>query len=120
MTDFSRFYQATVDRIEYPRTITELHQLVTTSKKPIALAGGKYSMGGKVWCQDGLVIDTAQLNAITAFDPEKKVVTVQAGIRWRDVQEFLLRHGLAVQVMQSYNDFSVGGFLAVNVHGRDP
>lgn len=118
--DFSGFYHAEVDRIEYPKNISELRHSITATSKPIALAGGKYSMGGQVWVPDGIVIDTKYLNAIIAFDPERNTITVQAGALWRDVQEFLLKYGRSVKIMQSYNDFSVGGSLSVNAHGRDP
>ncbi len=120
VTDFSRVYKASVDRVEYPKTIAQLRSIVTKSDKPIAIAGGKYSMGGQVWRKGGVVIDMQHLKAITAFNPEKKIITVQAGARWHDIQQFLLSHELTIMVMQSYNNFSVGGSLSVNVHGRDP
>jgi len=120
VTDFSCFYHACVDRIEYPENVSELQSIVVKADKPIAIAGGKYSMGGQAWCNDGIVIDMKHLNAITAFDPENKIITIQAGACWRDVQEFLEKYQLTVMIMQSYNDFSVGGSLSVNVHGRDP
>lgn len=120
VTDFSNFYHASVDRIEYPKNIIELRNIILKAHKPIALAGGKYSMGGQTWCQDGIVIDMKHIHAITAFDQKKKTITVQAGACWRKVQDFLHKYNLSITVMQSYNDFSVGGSLSVNVHGRDP
>jgi FAD/FMN-containing dehydrogenase len=34
------------------------------------------------------------------------------------VQEYIDRYDLAVEIMQSYDNFTVGGSLSVNVHGR--
>ena len=118
--DYSLICHGAVDRIEYPKNIAELKNIVINADKPIAIAGGKYSMGGQIWCQGGIMIDMKYLNAITAFDPEEKIITVQAGACWRDLQEFLHKYKLSIKIMQSYNDFSVGGSLSVNVHGRDP
>src|SRR5262249_48733376 len=51
-------------------------------------------------------------------DVEKKTITVEAGITWRKIQEAIDPKGLAVKVMQSYSNFTVGGSLSVNAHGR--
>jgi len=118
--DFSNVYHETVDSIEFPKTIAELRDIIIKADKPIAVAGGKYSMGGQVWFKDGVVVDMQHLNAITAFNPEEKTISVQAGACWSDLQEFLHSYNLSIMVMQSYNDFSIGGSLSVNIHGRDP
>jgi FAD/FMN-containing dehydrogenase len=39
-------------------------------------------------------------------------------MRWRDLQEHLDPLGLAVKTMQSYSNFTVGGSVSVNAHGR--
>ena len=44
---------------------------------------------------------------------------VEAGIPWSALQSYLEGFGRSIQTMQSYNDFSVGGSVSVNVHGRD-
>ena len=43
---------------------------------------------------------------------------VQAGARWCDIQRFIDPHGLSVKIMQTYANFTVGGALSVNCHGR--
>lgn len=53
------------------------------------------------------------------MDIQNKLLTVQAGITWREIQKFINPHGLSVKSMQSYKYFSVGGSLSVNVHGQD-
>ena len=39
-------------------------------------------------------------------------------MRWCDIQRFVDPHGLAVKIMQTYANFTVGGALSVNCHGR--
>jgi FAD/FMN-containing dehydrogenase len=117
--DFSRVSQIPVEKIFVPHTLNEMETIVKNSKKPIAIAGGKFSQGGQAAYRNGIVIDMKNLNHILNFDPVNKEITVQAGITWARIQQFCDKHNLSVKVMQSYNDFSVGGSLGVNVHGRD-
>ena len=59
-----------------------------------------------------------KLILVVEFAPLRKTIRVQAGIRWCDIQRFVDPHGLAVKIMQTYANFTVGGSLSVNVHGR--
>ena len=43
---------------------------------------------------------------------------MQSGITWRKIQEYIDPYNLSVKIMQTYSDFSVGGSLSVNAHGR--
>ena len=43
---------------------------------------------------------------------------MQSGITWRELQEYIDSHDLSVRIMQTYANFTVGGSLSVNVHGR--
>ena len=47
-----------------------------------------------------------------------RTIRVQAGIRWCDIQRFIDPHDLAIRIMQTYANFTVGGSLSVNSHGR--
>ena len=87
--------------------------------RPISIAGAQYSQGGQVWCHNGTVIDMSRLNRILDVDVHNKTITVESGVTWRQIQEMLNPMGLSPCVMQSYNDFTVGGALSVNAHGRD-
>jgi FAD/FMN-containing dehydrogenase len=58
------------------------------------------------------------LRRVVRIDPAARCARVQAGATWRDLQERLDPLGLAVQVMQSYSNFSIGGSVSVNCHGR--
>ena len=73
-------------------------------------------MGGHVIYPDGIVIDMLPFNRME-LDGTNLVLHVQAGARWSEVIPFLNAHGLSVEVMQSNDDFSIGGSLSVNCHG---
>jgi FAD/FMN-containing dehydrogenase len=85
----------------------------------VTCAGQQHSMGGQTFTHGGLVVDLRNLNAIR-LDKEHKMVNVQAGARWWQLQRLLDKEGLSVKSMQSINIFSVGGTLSVNAHGIDP
>jgi decaprenylphospho-beta-D-ribofuranose 2-oxidase len=59
-------------------------------------------------------------NKVLSLHKEKKIIRVQSGATWEDIQNYLNPYHLAVSVMQSSNIFTVGGSLSANVHGRDP
>ena len=51
------------------------------------------------------------------LDEQTDLLHVDAGARWADVIPYLDRHGRSIEVMQSDNNFTVGGSLSVNCHG---
>ena len=59
-----------------------------------------------------------QFKRVLAFSKERKEITVETGITWRDLQEYIDPYELSVQIMQTYDNFTVGGALSVNAHGR--
>lgn len=82
----------------------------------IAIAGRRHCMGGHATADGAIVVDMAMLKHVQV-DAAQKTVTVGAGATWEDVLRELQKHQLAVKVMQSNNDFSIGGSLSVNCHG---
>ena len=111
-------YPVEVARITVPRSAAEVAEAISNWPGKIAVGGGRYSMGGQVAVRGGLHLDLRQMNALVWLRPEQLAVRVQAGMRWRDLQDHLDPHGLAVKVMQSYSNFSIGGAISVNCHGR--
>ena len=59
-----------------------------------------------------------KLNKILDFSTQDKIIKVQAGIRWCDIQHHIDQHDLSIKIMQTYANFTVGGSLSVNCHGR--
>ncbi len=84
----------------------------------ISIGGGRNSMGGQTASERAVQIDMREYNKILNLSTTSKEITVQAGIRWRDIQDYIDPYGLSVKIMQTYSNFTVGGSLSVNVHGR--
>jgi FAD/FMN-containing dehydrogenase len=85
---------------------------------PVSIGGGRFSMGGQTATERALQIDMRDFNKILKLDVAARKVTVQAGALWRDIQEEIDKHDLSIQIMQTYSNFTVGGSLSVNSHGR--
>lgn len=100
-------------------SINELVSYMKSNEGRLTICGSGYSQGGQTRARSATQINLQSINHIVAFDYEKKQITVQAGATWRQVQEYIDRYDLSIRVMQSYNDFTIGGSLGVNVHGRD-
>lgn len=107
-----------VARIDVPRSTADVISAVVSWPGKIAVGGGRYSMGGQIAVRGGLHLDMRQMNGLVWLRPADRAVRVQAGMRWRDLQDLLDSHGLAVMIMQSYSNFTVGGSVSVNCHGR--
>ena len=111
-------YPIAVGAIETPTTTEAVAEVVRRSTGPITIGGGRYSMGGQTATPGGLQLDLRQLKGVRSVDTIADTMRVFAGTRWRDVQQVLDPLGRSVKVMQTYNNFTVGGALSVNAHGR--
>lgn len=96
-------------------------QFARDNNLKVTPAGERHSMGGQSFIRRGLVLNMKQFNRIE-IDKEHKIVQVQSGATWEQIQHALDKEGLAVKAMQSINIFTVGGTLSVNAHGiaHDP
>ncbi len=118
VSDVSKLNPISVDEVYVPGSVDQLQAMVKMSGKPISIGGGCYSMGGQIAQPGTLHIDMRGMNRILELDPTARTIRVQAGTRWKDIQQVADDFGLAVRVMQTYSNFTVGGSLSVNCHGR--
>ena len=101
-----------------PGSIEDIISFMKERDDSISIGGGRFSMGGHTASPNSVHIDMRPLNKILNYSLEDKTIKVQAGARWCDIQKFVSQFGLAVKIMQTYANFTVGGSLSVNVHGR--
>lgn len=118
VNDVTGLNPVTVWAISKPRTVNEVVDAIRRTDGAVSVGGGHFSMGGQTASPGTLHLDMRELNQVVAFYPNEKVIRVQAGIRWCDIQRFVDPHDLAVKIMQTYANFTVGGALSVNCHGR--
>jgi FAD/FMN-containing dehydrogenase len=118
VANVTRLYSVRVARIATPRSADDVAKSIAAWPGRVAVGGGRYSMGGQVAVEGGLHLDMRQMNQLVWLNAAEQKVRVQAGMRWRDLQSLIDPQGLAVKTMQSYANFTVGGAVSVNAHGR--
>ncbi len=101
-----------------PESVEEIINALKTSDCPISIGGGRFSMGGQVAYENSMHIDMRAMNKIIDYRRDEKIITVQAGTTWRDIQLLIDKDNLSIKIMQTYANFTVGGSLSVNAHGR--
>ncbi|MFS8980661.1 FAD-binding oxidoreductase [Cupriavidus necator] len=116
--DISKLNRIRVARISRPRDTPDVQQLLQRSTGPVSIGGACYSMGGQVAAADSLHLDMRSMNSLVRLDVPRRSVRVQAGMTWRELQDLIDPHDLSVKIMQSYSNFSIGGSVSVNCHGR--
>lgn len=105
-----------VDQAQAEAQLAQLLQRARSNHLKVSIAGTRHSMGAHTIAENGLVVDMLPFHAME-LNPERTLLRVQAGARWRQVLRYLNERGLSVEIMQSNDDFSVGGSLSVNCHG---
>ena len=82
----------------------------------MSIAGARHSMGGHTIYPGGIVLDMLPFSRME-LDARGGTLRVAPERAWSQVIPFLNSHGFSVGIMQSNDNFSVGGSLSVNCHG---
>jgi FAD/FMN-containing dehydrogenases len=124
----SRLNETRVERILTPRSTNDVRNLVLQARKEgraISIAGGRHAMGGQQFGTGTILLDTSEMNRVIAFDRRHGWLTVQAGIRWPELLDYLERAQKGrwpqwgIRQKQTGADrLSIGGALSANAHGR--
>jgi FAD/FMN-containing dehydrogenase len=118
-TQVARIWRAPADREQAERELSKILAEASREGKRVAIAGARHTMGGHTQYPDGVVVDMSGLDGVMLDAPNKRL-RAGAGARWSKVIPVLDAAGLSVAVMQSNDDFSIGGSLGANVHGWQP
>jgi len=117
-----------VHAIVKPASVTDVQRAVADAHaagKPMSIAGGRHAMGGQQFGEAAILVDTRDLNRVLAFDAERGTITVEGGIQWPQLLEFLNREqdgrdrqwGI-YQKQTGADRLSLAGALSCNAHGR--
>ena len=116
--DYSGLTAVSVAAEEHPNSTTDVSEAIRDWSGSISIGGGRFSMGGQVAAPDSLHLDMRGMNRVIALAPEKGTVRIQAGATWRDLLDAIDEYDLSVSIMQSFSNFTIGGSISVNCHGR--
>lgn len=124
----SRLNSTRVDKIEQPQSVEDVVRIIKEAKKShkaISVSGAKHAMGGQQFGTGTIHIDMIEMNDVLAFDQDKGIVRVEAGITWPELIDELLRRQTNVpspwgiiQKQTGADHLTLGGALSANVHGR--
>jgi len=123
INDVSRLNPVKVRQVISVTDIEQIKQAMKIAAErhwKLSIAGKRHSQGEHTAVRDGVVLDMTTFNRILKLDRSSKIITVESGTTWAQIQDYVNPFGLALEVQQSSNIFTVGGSLSVNAHGRDP
>lgn len=91
----------------------------------LAVCGGRGAMGGQQFLHAAALIDMSEYNDVRKFDPVVGRISVQSGITWTKLCDFLIVQSPYAGIQWGINqkqtgaDFmSIGGSVSANAHGR--
>lgn len=122
MTDARRLVPVKVKKVVATKEIEQIKQIIIEAKDEdlkIFIAGKQHNQGGQTYYKEAIVLDMTTYNKVIKILPEEKLITVQGGATWTDVQEAINPYQLSVKTIQTPNIFTIGDSMSVNVHGRD-
>ena len=112
----STLFDSVPDVVAQPFSVSAIQALLkyAASKKiPVVVRGaGSSPFGGSMPVKGGIVLDMNTMNNVISFDPVRRTVKVEAGIRWADLDWFLEKKGMSVRSSPSSRFSTVGGWIA--------
>lgn len=111
----------TADGVAQPRSEAEVVRVLRHAEEqglPVVPRGaGSSPYGGAIPARGGVVLDLSLLRTILAFDPETRIASVEAGVRWADLDQFLAGNDCALRSHPTSWWSTVGGWLATGGYG---
>src|SRR5438093_2103595 len=124
----SRLNATRVAEIVKPPDVADVCAAIARARsagRSVSIAGGRHAMGGQQFGEAALLIDTRALNRVLSFDDENGRITVEGGIQWPQLIEYLNqtqagrdRQWGIYQKQTGADRLSIAGALACNAHGR--
>ena len=87
-------YPAAIARCQGKADVMDAVDAARAAGLPATVRGGGHNVAGTAVADDALVIDCSEMTAV-AVDPEERIVRVQGGATWADVDRATQQHGLA-------------------------
>src|SRR5207302_1064393 len=113
------------DFVALPQTTEEVAGVVKLSDESLLQitprGGGTGWCGGSVPNRGGVLIDMRKMNHILGIDPDGRTVSVETGVSWKDVEDFVEAKGFALPNVPLNAIGGAGGLLqAVRDAARTP
>jgi alditol oxidase len=113
-TNWAGNYTYSTDRLDLPRTLEEVQQLVRI-RSPLKALGARHSFNG-IADSKGDQISLKYFDQM-AVDAKSRTVTVEGGVTYGRLAPYLEGHGYALHNLASLPHVSVAGACATGTHG---
>ncbi|CAH6909954.1 Dehydrogenase [Vibrio chagasii] len=122
ISNYQGTYTCHPEAIYDPRSIDEVQNIVQDALirgKKVMTGNRKFAsqIDGACAGDDQVQITLKNMNKIVHFDATNKTVTVEAGMRFNDLNDFLRGQGYAINMVTELAIFTVGGMLGSGTHG---
>jgi hypothetical protein len=97
VNDVARLNRTVVHKVVSPTEEKEIRDAVLNAAakgEKVTIAGKRHSIGGQTIYAGAVALDMLHFNKILALDETNKILTVQSGATWSNIQEFLNPRGL--------------------------
>ena len=116
-TEIRFIFKTTPDVVVKPKNTTEISEIIKYANKngiPIVPRGtSSWGFGGTIPTKGGIVLEVNNLREIKDLDTEKMTVTVETGVRWSKLLDYLEEKGCTFPVYpSSAPSGTVGGWMA--------
>ncbi len=105
-----------------PATLGSLSQVMEMAgarELPVTLRGAGCSYGDAALGAEAVILDMSRMRRILDWNPDTGVIEVEPGVTIRDIWRFALGDGWWPPVVPGTMEPTLGGCLAMNVHGKN-
>ena len=105
-------------RPQNPQELAQVLHDLATRRRAIRLGGNfsKDRLGGATANPDASV-STASMTRLIEYEPRDLTISVEAGMRWSDLERTLATHRQMIPLDPAWPDSTVGGVVAANLSG---
>lgn len=117
-----------VNDLRQPETVCDLQKALRDARRQrrsISVSGGRHSMGGQQFGRGMLHLDMRSFHQVVEFDRTAGLITVEAGIEWPELIEYLLQAQSGEETPWTLREkqtgvdrVTIGGAVSSNIHGR--
>ncbi len=105
-----------------PTTLEGIHSAFDAAEAagvPVTLRGAGCSYGDAALNPEAVVLDLSRMTRVLAWDPASGVIDVEPGVTIRGLWRYVLGDGWWPPVVTGTMEPTIGGCLAMNVHGKN-
>jgi FAD/FMN-containing dehydrogenase len=106
----------------HPTTDGEVSEAIDAARAagvPVVPRGGGCSYGDAAFMPEAVVLDLSRMTGVLSWDPQTGIIEVEPGVTVEQLWRHTLADGWWPPVVTGTMEPTVGGCLAMNVHGKN-